>query len=78
MKQALRLLGAHAAAYNIFNLGRQLISAEHYRYFRLSALQLGIVRLPRRSKLTRLFINLERYLVNTRLLYNATEIRCLR
>ena len=34
MKQAQRFLNAHAAAYNLFNLGRHLVSAETYRYFR--------------------------------------------
>ncbi|MGK0176973.1 MAG: putative transposase [Lentimonas sp.] len=34
-KQALRFLNAHAAVYNLFNLGRHLVSAETYRYFRL-------------------------------------------
>ena len=29
--QALRFLGTHAAIYNLFNLGRHLISANHYR-----------------------------------------------
>ena len=37
MHQAQRVLGAHAAVYNLFNLGRHLISAENYRYFRLRA-----------------------------------------
>ncbi|MFT4714688.1 MAG: putative transposase [Candidatus Azotimanducaceae bacterium] len=37
MHQAQRFLGAHAAAYNLFNLGRHLVSAENYRYFRLRA-----------------------------------------
>jgi len=37
MHQALRFLGAHAAVYNLFNLGRHLISAENYQYFRLRA-----------------------------------------
>jgi len=37
MQQAQRFLGAHAAVYNLFNLGRHLISAENYRYFRLRA-----------------------------------------
>ena len=37
MHQAQRFLGAHAAVYNLFNLGRHLISAENYRYFRLRA-----------------------------------------
>ena len=35
MKQAQRFLNAHAAVYNLFNLGRHLVSAETYRYFRL-------------------------------------------
>ena len=35
--QAQRFLGAHAAVYNLFNLGRHLVSAENYRYFRLRA-----------------------------------------
>jgi putative transposase len=34
MKQAQRFLNAHAAVYNLFNLGRHLVSAETYRYFR--------------------------------------------
>jgi len=33
--QAQRFFGAHAAVYNLFNLGRHLVSAETYRYFRL-------------------------------------------
>jgi len=37
MNQAQRFLGAHAAVYNLFNLGRHLVSAENYRYFRLRA-----------------------------------------
>ena len=37
IEQAQRFLGAHAAVYNLFNLGRHLVSAENYRYFRLSA-----------------------------------------
>ncbi len=37
VKQAQRFLGAHAAVYNLFNLGRHLVSAENYRYFRLRA-----------------------------------------
>ena len=35
VKQAQRFLNAHAAVYNLFNLGRHLVSAETYRYFRL-------------------------------------------
>ena len=34
MHQAQRFLGAHASVYNLFNLGRHLVSAENYRYFR--------------------------------------------
>jgi len=37
MEQAQRFLGAHAAMYNLFNLGRHLVSAENYRYSRASA-----------------------------------------
>ena len=36
--QAQRFLVVHAAIYNLFNLGRHLISAEHYRKFREGAL----------------------------------------
>ena len=35
--QAQRFLGVHAAVYNLFNLGRHLISAGHYRNLRESA-----------------------------------------
>ena len=35
--QAQRFLGVHAAMYNLFNLGRHLISANHYRLIRLRA-----------------------------------------
>ena len=35
--QAQRFLGTYAAVYNLFNLGRHLISAEHYRLFRQRA-----------------------------------------
>ncbi|KKL04823.1 hypothetical protein LCGC14_2612200, partial [marine sediment metagenome] len=31
MRQAQRFLGVHAAVYNLFNLGRHLVGAEHYR-----------------------------------------------
>jgi putative transposase len=37
MEQAQRLLNADAAVYNLFNLGRDLVSVENYRYFRLRA-----------------------------------------
>ena len=36
-KQAQRFLVIHAAVYNLFNLGRHLVSAEHYRNLRTSA-----------------------------------------
>jgi putative transposase len=35
--QAQRFLSTHAAVYNLFNLGRHLISAKHFRYFRQRA-----------------------------------------
>ena len=35
MKQAQRFLNTHAAVYNLYNLGRHLVSSETYRYFRL-------------------------------------------
>jgi putative transposase len=35
--QAQRFLGVHATVYNLFNLGRHLISAKHYRRFRQRA-----------------------------------------
>ena len=35
--QAQRFVTAHAAVYNLFNLGRHLIRAEHYRSLRVSA-----------------------------------------
>jgi len=34
IKQAQRFLNIHAAVYNLFNLGRHLVSAEVYRFFR--------------------------------------------
>jgi putative transposase len=37
VKQAQRFLGAHAAVSNLFNLGRHLVRAEHYRKLRISA-----------------------------------------
>ena len=36
-KQAQRFLSAHAAVYNLFNLGRHLVRAEHYRNLGISA-----------------------------------------
>jgi putative transposase len=35
--QAQRFLSAHAAVYNLFNLGRHLTSARHYRLLRARA-----------------------------------------
>jgi len=37
MQQAQRFLRAHAAVYNLFNLGRNLVSAKNYRVFREGA-----------------------------------------
>ena len=37
MRQAQRFLGVHSAVHNLFNLGRHLVSAEHYRAFRQRA-----------------------------------------
>ena len=37
MRQAQIFLGAHAAVSNLFNLGRHLVRAEHYRNLRVSA-----------------------------------------
>lgn len=37
MEQAQRFLDVHAAVYNLFNLGRHLVRAEHHRVLRLSA-----------------------------------------
>jgi transposase-like protein len=37
MHQAHRFLGVHAAVYNLFNLGRHLVSANHYRSLRQGA-----------------------------------------
>ena len=37
VRQAQRFLGTHATVYNLFNLGRHLISANHYRNLRISA-----------------------------------------
>jgi len=34
MGQAQRFLSGHAAVYNLFNLGRHLVSAKHYRVLR--------------------------------------------
>lgn len=37
MKQAQRFLCTHAAVSNLFNLGRHLVGAQHYRNLRISA-----------------------------------------
>jgi putative transposase len=37
VKQAQRFLGAHAAVSNLFNLGRHLVRAQHYRDLRIGA-----------------------------------------
>jgi len=37
VRQAQRFLGAHAAVANLFNLGRHLVRAQHYRDLRVSA-----------------------------------------
>ena len=37
MQQAQRFLSVHAAVYNLFNLGRHLVSAKNYRFFRSRA-----------------------------------------
>ena len=39
LRQAQRFLGVHAAVYNLFNLGRHLVSAEHYRNLRDGAFE---------------------------------------
>ena len=36
-QQAQRFLTTHAAVHNLFNLGRHLVSAKNYRFFRLRA-----------------------------------------
>jgi putative transposase len=35
--QAQRFLGVHAAVQNLFNLGRHLVRAQHYRNLRVGA-----------------------------------------
>ena len=39
VRQAQRFLGTHAAVSNLFNLGRHLVRAEHYRDLRVSAFE---------------------------------------
>jgi transposase-like protein len=41
MQQAQRFLTVHAADYNLFNLGRHLVSAKNYRVLRARSLPLG-------------------------------------
>mgnify|MGYP000500313558 CR=1 FL=1 len=55
--QVQRFLGAHAAVYNLFNLGRHLVSAEIYRQFRLRAFASWERQWRYRSGLARVFIN---------------------
>jgi putative transposase len=38
VRQARRFLDAHAAVSNLFNIGRHLVRAEHYRDLRINAL----------------------------------------
>ena len=38
-RQAQRFLGVHAAVSNLFNLGRHLVRAQHYRDLRISAFE---------------------------------------
>jgi len=37
VRQVQRIVTAHAAVSNLFNLGRHLVSAQHYRDLRVSA-----------------------------------------
>jgi len=37
LQQAQRFLTVHSAVYNLFNLGRHLVSATNYRFFRMRA-----------------------------------------
>jgi len=37
MQQAQRFLTVHAAVYNLFDLGRHIVSAKNYRFFRSRA-----------------------------------------
>jgi len=36
-QQAQRFLSIHSAVHNLFNLGRHLVSANHYRFLRMRA-----------------------------------------
>ena len=44
MKQAQRILGVHAEVYNLFNLCRHLVSADHYRLLRQGAFVVSGIR----------------------------------
>jgi putative transposase len=37
MKQAQKFVTVHAAVFNLFNLGRNLVRGEHYRNLRVAA-----------------------------------------
>ena len=39
VRQAQRFLGTHAAVSNLFNLGRLLVRADHYRNLRAGAVE---------------------------------------
>ena len=55
--QAQSFLSTHADIYNLFNLGRHLISANHYQFFRARSLPLGYnghLRLGKKQRLCRL------------------------
>ncbi len=58
--QAQSFLSTHATIYNLFNLGRHLISANHYQFFRARSLPLGYngyLRLGKTQRLCRLIIS---------------------
>ncbi len=58
--QAQSFLNTHAAIYNLFNLGRHLISAKHYQFFRARSLPLGYnghLCLGKKHRLYRLIIS---------------------
>jgi hypothetical protein len=44
-RQAQKFLSTHAAVSNLFNLGRHLVGAEHYRNLRIVRLMSGVGRL---------------------------------
>ena len=58
--QAQSFLSTHSAIYNLFNLDRHLISANHYQFFRARSLPLGYnghLRLGKKHRLCRLTIS---------------------